>query len=315
MKSVLQGIGIIFTLIASFLGNLYFLNGDIIISSFISCIIVVVLYFLQETFIKKKSEISKNKFSSTSIVLWTLYLLLSVPITLSLIHSLNVELNEKKNIQQIAAIKQDDLMNMLKDDTVKHKQYLQTFKGELGSLLIKYKDDKIRKISNPGLINKLQNAPYEIPVEFFQDNASNVENQVSNSLTKKEGQFNKLRDTIRSRINDYNNKYKTVFSNWSRLQLSIASTEIDKVLNQNHTQIANGFKRLADIDYQYPYNKQVIEINHPKDLWDKHKPYLLLIVVFLFHILILLPYIIEPVAGRYISTKKVNKPTSGGIQI
>ena len=101
MKTILQGLAIIFTLIASFLGNLYFLNGDIIISAFISSIIVVVLYFLQETFIKKKATISKNKLSSTSIILWTLYLLLSIPITFALIHALNVELNEKKSIQEI----------------------------------------------------------------------------------------------------------------------------------------------------------------------------------------------------------------------
>ena len=102
MKSILQGIAIIFTLITSFLGNLYFLKGDLILSAFISCIIVVILYFLIEQFIKRKSEISKNKFATTSILLWSLYILLSIPISASLIHFLNVEINEKSEIQKIS---------------------------------------------------------------------------------------------------------------------------------------------------------------------------------------------------------------------
>jgi hypothetical protein len=269
------------------------------------------LYFLQETFIKKKNEITKNRFSSTSIILWTLYLLLSVPITFSLIHSLNIELNEKKNIQQIAAIKQDDLKNMIIDDSVKYESYLLQFSNDLEHQLDQFRD----KTSDSTLKLKLLQAPYETPPDFFINNTILSKDQAEESRKKKLNQFKALKDSVRNRMREYNNKYKTVFINWSRLQLSIASSEIDKVLNQNHTQIANGFKRLANKDYQYPYNKQVIEINHPKDLWDKHKPYILLIVVFLFHILILLPYIIEPVAGRYINTKKSNKPASGGIQI
>ena len=42
--------------------------------------------------------------------------------------------------------------------------------------------------------------------------------------------------------------------------------------------------------------------------------YGLLIIVFLFNVLILLPYFIEPVAGRYINTNK-NPGSGGGIII
>ena len=65
----------------------------------------------------------------------------------------------------------------------------------------------------------------------------------------------------------------------------------------------------------YPYNKEVIAINHPIDLWNKHKPYLLLVVVFFFHLLILLPYIIEPEPGTYLGAKKSKKAAGGGIQL
>jgi hypothetical protein len=320
MKTLLQGIGIIFTLIASFLGNLYFI-GDVIISAFISSVIVVVLYFLQETFIKKKNEITKNRLSSTSIILWLLYLLLSVPITFSLIHSLNVELNEKKNIQQIAVVKQDELTNMLDDFNKKYDDYLAGFQTTLDNKLRIYRNDKndvSKKIPTEKLHQELLKTPFEVKPEFFNiGDTTNPSKQAQVSRELKEANFKLIKDSVISNIASYNKKYKTVFSNWSRLSLIIASTELDKTLNLSHTQMANGFAKLTGGTkaYQYPYNKLAIEINHPKDLWNKHKPYMLLLVVFLFHLLILLPYIIEPVAGRYINTKKANKPASGGIQI
>jgi len=314
MKTILQGLAIIFTLIASFLGNLYFLNGDIIISAFISSIIVVVLYFLQETFIKKKSIISKNKFSSTSIVLWTLYLLLSIPITFSLIHALNVELNEKEDIQQAAAMKQDDLTNMLKDYSKKYDGYLALFQEKAQTKLYTFQNDR----KNKALMAELSAAPYETPTYFFDDTTVTANQQAVEAKKKKLTHFKIIEDSVNERVVAYNNKYQNVFSTWSRLQISIAAIELNKVLQQNHEQIVNEFKRLAESTYPtylYPYNKEVIAINHPIDLWNKHKPYLLLVVVFFFHLLILLPYIIEPVAGTYLDAKKSKKAAGGGIQL
>lgn len=314
MKTTLQGLAIIFTLITSFLGNLYFLNGDIIISAFISSVVVVVLYFLQETFIKKKSVISKNKLSTTSIVLWSLYLLLSIPITFALIHALNVELNEKRNIQQSAATKQDDLTSMLKDYSKKYDNYLAKFKGTAENKLYLYQNDR----NNAALKSELSAAPYETPNYFFDDLSVTPSEQAEELRKKKSTLFKIVQDSVSERANAYSTKYQYVFANWSRLQLSIASVELEKTLQKNHEQIVGSFKLLAGpsyTTYEYPYNKEVIAINHPLDLWKKHKPYGLLVIVFLFHLLILLPYIIEPVAGTYLDPKKSKKPAGGGIQI
>lgn len=312
MKTILQGLAIIFTLIASFLGNLYYLNGDLIISAFLSSVIVVVLYFLQETFIKKKSIISKNKFSSTSIILWSLYLLLSIPITFSLIHALNVELNEKTFIQQSAAMKQDDLSNMAKDYAKKYDSYLSLFQEKVQTKLYNFQNDR----KNKALIAELSAAPYETPGYFFDDTVVTANEQALEATKKKQTHFKIIQDSVNERVVAYNNKYQNVFSSWSRLQISIAAVELDKVLQLNHDQIINEFKRMTEPSYptyQYPYNKEVIAINHPLDLWNKHKPYGLLVVVFFFHLLILLPYIIEPLAGKY--PPKTKKSAGGGIQL
>lgn len=311
MKSILQGIGIIFTLIASFLGCLYFLNGDILISAFFTSVIVVILYFLQESFIKKKAEISKNKLSSTSIILWTLYLLLSIPITFALIHALNVELNEKKTIQQIASAKQEDLTKMVEKFNIDYNTYLSRFELQAKVKLQNYKSTKSQQLRDT-----LEAPPYEAAPSFFELQDASAENQ---ALYMKKALLNKLvkfESAIKDSINAF--KYKNVFSNWSRVQLSLASTELDRLLYQNHKNMVENLAQITHGNaptFLYNYNKEFISINQPKELWIKNKPYGLLIIVFLFHILILLPYIIEPVAGIYIPPTKSNNTSGGGIQL
>jgi hypothetical protein len=312
MKSILQGLGIIFTLIASFLGNLYLLNGDMLISGFLSSIIVVILYFLQEMFIKKKSIISKNKFSTTSIVLWSIYVVLSIPITLSLIHSLNVELNEKKTIQLIASKKQENLNKMLDDYKASCNSYLISYQISVQNKLTTYKNNP-----NTALKTELLNPPFEAPASFFTGSISDPRRIAEDMKLNKSLRFMKLKDSIDERIKNYNKKYQNVFTNWSRVQLGIASVELNKLLTQNYTQLESGYKRLTTLDtppFKFEYNKEEVSLNQPLALWNKYTPYSLLLIVILFHILILLPYIIEPVAGTYLSNINKNR-TGGGISI
>ncbi len=246
--------------------------------------------------------------------MWALYLLLSIPITFSLIHALNVELNEKQNIQQSTAAKQDDLVNMLKDYSKKYDNYLAKFKGNAENKLYQYQGDR----NNTLLRAELSAAPYETPNYFFGDLTVKPGDQAEELRKKKSTLFKIVEDSVTERVNAYNNKYQNVFATWSRLQLSIAAFDLNKALKLNHDQMAAEFKLLAENTYpayQYPYNQEVIAINHPLDLWNKHKPYGLLVIVFLFHLLILLPYIIEPVAGTYLDPKKSKNTPAGGIQI
>jgi hypothetical protein len=211
-------------------------------------------------------------------------------------------------------MKQDDLTNMLKDYSKKYDGYLALFQEKAQTKLYTFQNDRKNKV----LMAELSAAPYETPTYFFDDTTVTANQQAVEARKKKLTHFKIIEDSVNERVVAYNNKYQNVFSTWSRLQISIAAIELNKVLQQNHEQIVNEFKRLAESTYPtylYPYNKEVIAINHPIDLWNKHKPYLLLVVVFFFHLLILLPYIIEPVAGTYLDAKKSKKAAGGGIQL
>jgi len=313
MKSILQGIAIIFTLITSFLGNLYFLKGDLILSAFISCIIVVTLYFLIEQFIKKKSEISKNKFATTSILLWSLYILLSIPISASLIHFLNVEINEKSEIQTISNKKIANLNNMVSYYDTRVTNYLTSFSIEIQTKLYNYKSNK-----NTNLKTELINKPYETAPSNL-DNISSLDPKdiASDMRTAKQILFQRVKDSVTFQNKIYKGKYAKVYDNWSRLQLNIATDELNTLLLQNDKQFTNAFANLTDSitpPFYFEINQDKISLNHPFELWYKFKPYWFLIIVFLFHLLILLPYFIEPVAGKYINTNK-NPGSGGGIII
>ena len=113
MKTILQGIGVVFTLLASFLGLMYILKGDVIFSSIVSLVLVVIEFFLIEKFIKSKEEITKNRFSTLSILLWSIYGIIAIPISVFLLHTLNVEIYAKPTIQSVANKKVEDLTKMV----------------------------------------------------------------------------------------------------------------------------------------------------------------------------------------------------------
>ena len=316
MKSILQGIGIIFTLITSFLGNLYFLKGDIILSAFITSILIIIQYFLIEQFIKRKSEITKNKLATTSILLWSLYILLSIPTSSALIHFLNVEINEKSQIQIISNKKISNLNNMVSYYDTRVNDYLATYVISLQTKLYNYKSNK-----NQILRNELINKPFETaPTNLDNINILEPKDISNNMKTAKQILFQRIKDTIVYQNQTYIQKYGKVFDNWSRLQLNLATNELNSLLFQNEKQFNNGFRNLTDSSdsltppFFYEINQDPISLNLPLELWNKYKPYWFLFIVFLFNILILLPYFIEPVAGKYINTAK-NAGSGGGITI
>ena len=92
LVSVLQYVGLIFTLISVFSGTMYITKGELFISLFVSIIFVIFSYFLVEQMIKRKELISKKKFSSLSLFLWFLFLIITIPAALIMYHFINVEI-------------------------------------------------------------------------------------------------------------------------------------------------------------------------------------------------------------------------------
>ena len=315
MKNILQSIGIVFTLITSFLGLLYYLKGDVLISGLISSIIVVILYFLIEQFKKNKSEIRKNRFSVLSIILWTVYVLLSIPISFFLVHSLNVEINAKNDIKKIADSKIKSLNAMNTFYETKVEDYLSTLQIELKTNLTYYTS---APKSSQGKIakNTLMAAPFNVSENTLKNiNKNNYLSQANNLIKAKSILFNTVLDTLKIENENFNAKYGATFENWSRLKLNYAFYQLDNILDNNYKKLKEAFEKNTNTTdaFDFRYSKDSGLMNKPAELWEKYTPYYLIFVVLLFNALLLLPYFLEPISGVYIKQTPGNN--GGGIEI
>lgn len=317
MKNILQSIGIIFTLITSFLGLLYYLKGDILISGLISSIIVVILFFLIQQFMKNKSEIRKNRFSILSIILWTIYVLLSIPISFFLVHSLNIEINAKNDIKKIADSKMKALDAMNAYYETKVQDYLSTLQIDLKRNLTLYTNAPLSIDGNKAKI-ALISAPFNISQNTLNNiNKINYVSQANNLIKAKSLLFNKVLDTLKIENQNFNAKYGATFENWSRLKLNYAFYQLDNILAGNYKKLKNAYTQNTNLttgfDFNYP--KETGLMNKPVELWQKYLPYYLIFVVLIFNVLLLLPYFLEPITGVYVKQKDGNSGLGGGIEI
>ncbi len=266
---------------------------------------------------KNKSEIRKNRFSVLSIILWTIYVLLSIPISFFLVHSLNVEINAKNDIKKIADSKMKALDAMNAYYETKVEDYLASLQTVLKTNLTSY---TLAPASIQGKTAKmtLMAAPFNISQNSLNNiNKINYINQSNNFINAKSMLFNKVLDTLKIENQNFNAKYGATFENWSRLKLNYAFYQLDNILAGNYKKLKNAYTQNTNLttgfDFNYP--KETGLMNKPAELWQKYLPYYLIFVVLLFNVLLLLPYFLEPITGVYAKQKEGNSGLGGGIEI
>jgi hypothetical protein len=120
----------------------------------------VIEFFLIEKFIKSKEEITKNRFSTLSVLLWSIYLILAIPISVFLLHALTVEIYAKPNVQSVANKKIDDLTKMVSAFNTAKEASFQSFSVDLTNKLTQYAYDK-----KSVLKDTLKEQPYKMSDE------------------------------------------------------------------------------------------------------------------------------------------------------
>lgn len=315
MKTILQGIGVVSTLVASIFGLMYILKGDIMISLVVSLVLVVIEFFLIEKFIKSKEEITKNRFSTLSVLLWSFYIILAIPLSIFLLHALNVEIYAKPNVQSVANKKIDDLSKMVSAfNTAKESSY-QSFSVALSNELTKYAYDK----SSAGK-TILTGLPYKMSDEELSNlNRENIDQTVNSSIDARKMKLAPVMDSVEKRNKNFLKSYKKVFDNWAYFQINYAFYELDNLLKKNKDALLNGYKRNVvfpgAVEFDYSYTQEETNLDKPLALFSAYKPYMLFLAVLFFHFLILLPYFLTNTVGRYATPNPKGPKTGGGIEI
>ena len=320
MKNILQGIGVVFTLLASFLGLMYILKGDVIFSAIVSLVLVVIEFFLIEKFIKSKEEITKNRFSTLSILLWSIYGIIAIPTSIFLMHTLTVEIYAKPNVQSVANKKVEDLTKMVSTFNAASDASYLTFSIDLNNKLTDYTFDK-----SDNRKSILKSVPYKMSDEELNNiNSANIVQTVDNSILARKMKLLIVVDSVVQTNNKFLKKYKNVFDKWAHFQVNYAFYELDNLLKKNKDILSNGYKKYIVFPgataFEYTYNQDETNLTNPLVLFGLYKPYGLFLAVLFFHFLILLPYLLTDTVGTYASGKKTvkgggNSKNSGGIEI
>ena len=314
LKDALQAIGLLFSLITSFLGLMYILKGDIFISGLVGVVLLVCYYFLINEFVKSKVEITRNKLSTKSIILWVFYIALSIPSSSLLIHCFNVEINEKKNIQAIANLKCKNLEDMTSNYKSIVDKHVGELKMEYSNNLKFYLSAKQKEKSKYESI--LTSEPFNLSrPDLSQISNDNIELKANNFFSAKIALFNKVTDTMIVSNKNFLANYSPAFANWKRLKLNTAFYELDSLLSKNLVKLQNDFQKhsqQSDKKFHFAYSPESGLMDKPAELWNKNKPYWLTIFVLILNVLLLLPYLLEPKPGIYIND---DEEIPGGIEI
>ncbi len=303
MSSILQTIGTVFALISSFLGALYWLGGDLILSGFISAVLVIVLYFIVDQLVRRKVEVRKQRFGPVALVLWAGYALVSLPLSLLLLHSLNVEIFHRTEVQQAAAAKTAALDGMTQAYKAQVEAELDELQMQLVLLLRPYAANK----ADTAAAGTLMRPPFRLSPGILANlDPGTVQQDAQLWRSARQAVFDKAQVAATDRAKAYRKDKEQVFTDWHRLKVPLAYAELDTLVATNLRELQASYAaNTATPDAPFPYSLPQVPMlmAEPLALWRRTTPYALLLAVVAFHALLLLPFLLEKGAGSYIVTR------------
>jgi hypothetical protein len=300
MSKILQSIGAVFALVTAFLGMMYILGGDLLLSALVSLVLTTLLFFLVEQLVQRKVEVTKQRFSIASLFLWIAYVLISIPLSLLLLHSLNVEIYHRQDIQAAATSKENALYGMLASYNAKADDQVTKFALRIRPLLEQY---ATAPRLNTFYKDSLASPPFGIkPATLESVTTDNVTLVIGLIKSAKSTRFSMPEVAVKTRNANYVTSYGKVFTNWERLKVPIAYSELDSLLAKNRGELEatfNEHKFDPNSSFSYPLPSATVLMDKPMALWARHRPYPLLLAVVFFHVLLLLPFILKARPGVY----------------
>ncbi len=300
LKTILQIIGTVFALISSFLGALYWLGGDLILSGFLCAALVTALYFIVDQLVRRKVEVRKQRFGPVSLVLWAGYALVSLPLSLLLLHGLNVEIFHRSEVQTAAALKIAALDGMAKAYNAQVADELDSLQTVLRPPLETYAANKAETAAEGTLMQR----PFQLsPASLASLAPSDVAQFVGLWLSTKQAVFDKAQVAATDRAKAYRKGNEQVFTDWHRLKVPLAYAELDTLVTTNLRELKASFAAhtaTSRATFYYDLPQVPMLMAEPLALWRRTTPYALLLAVAAFHALLLLPFLLEKGAGTYL---------------
>ncbi len=318
MKRLLQLISLVFILIGTFLGLIYW-KGDeyLIIAITVSLFFAIVFFFIIDMLIKNKENIRRRKLSSLSIFLWFSFLIFSFFSGALIIHGLNVQLNAKAEIQKQTLHKLDLLENM----TIKYNNivnndcafYLSTLQKKLNKFILSGDE-------NNEIYKELIADPYNMSKKHLsQIDGKNMKktNKIAEKYEKvKRKKFEKEKKDVDFKVKKFLKNNINTIKKWHILELNTSYYQLNNILTDNNKQLKKAFEKhktnpTAKFDYKIP--NESIPLNNPIELWKLYSPNYLYGILAVFYLLLLSPYLIHGDKKRKYKGKTIE--LEGGVEI
>ena len=301
LKTGLMYIGLLLSVVATFLGTIHFFKGQLVMALIITLVLTLGIYFLLDQLIRKRAELHKNSIynRNLSILLYSLYLALALPLSYFTIHGFNVELNVKNQVKnQYGNVRVE--LDQINDASTK-----QTNK------LIEHVDINLQNF----MANK-NYAKLKTIYNLDKDVLKGDEKQIRSS--KKEG----IRNDLNSKFEKINQEYKTSIlksldniAKWNLFELHNAMAVVDSQMPMLKNKI-EALYQAETTKYEYtstialPSSKREFELSNPLQLLSQNGAYALLLIGLLQHFLLLAPLFLTTSDKVYKSRK-----VGGGIEL
>ncbi len=291
-----QYISLFIILIGLFLGSMYAYDANLFISIPVSFGLVILLYYFIDIMIAAKMDRKRDGVKIGIKMLWALFIVVAIPVNMLILHSLNVEISEKAEIQQAANEKIKALRQLKQEYTSKYETYLRDRKTTLRDDIYQY-GEGLLPIGDVASKNKVS---HEFIESIDHSSLMAAENAIETALISFERKKFLRQDTvIFGNTNVYLAQKEQIINGWERFAINNALNDLDKHIPETFTKL-NSFLN-DNAQKTLTYNKTVAEkttlINQPVQLILKHLGFTSLIFILITNLLLLTPYLIAPSIG------------------
>jgi hypothetical protein len=296
-----QAVGLIVTLISSFIGGLYIFKGEWLYAVPISIIFVVSIYYLVIFFCREKENRRKKGYPPIFFYLFGLYAIMSIVLSFFVLHFYNVEMNEKQEIQSNGTNKINGVKLIYTSYDEQYNDFLNKLEADINSKITSYNNYPNTRIS---ISNDLLSAPYnldQVSINSIAGSTSPSNAVKTNIDIRRQGFINHKQKilTNENKINlssheEFIDEQKNIIDNWDRLQIGKSLNELNERINKDYVGLNNYLIDKTNNNYKIDFEiKNYINqtlMDKPLILASKHFGIGSILVVLMFQLLILLPY-------------------------
>ena len=296
-----QAIGLLVTLLCSFIGALYIFDGEWLFAFPISIVFVVAMYYLVIFFCKEKENRRKKGYPPIFYYLFGLYAVMSILLSFLVLHFYNVEFNEKEEIQKIGTTKLQGIEQIYRTYDNQSEAFLERLETDINKQITAYKNFPQNKLS---IETSLQVCPYNLDRTSINTLAgsANVSASIKENIAiRKKGFLNNKQKALNneSSLNvgsyeAYLSDQKNVIEGWDRFNIGKSLRDLNERISSDYSSLNDYLTQKSCNNYSIQFDTQnyLAEtlMDKPFDLASKHMGPGTLVVLLLFQLLILLPY-------------------------